>query len=409
MRGLGTDLIRERNLMTQPRSSQVRAEALLRELVNIDSPTSSWHGVNRVQRVLARELETLGFDVRFILNPRTDVRSGDLLLAELRGDTPEFVTFVCHADTVLDLDSCGGFRISKSDPLRAFGAGIIDNKGGITVLIEGLRYYIEGLRRVRRRPRRSLRVVCSPNEEDGSLGFHDLFRSCALDSELVLGFEPALENGSIIESRRGNRWYQIHVKGQEAHAGRCRGEQINAAHELAITIAKLQALNDPKADISVNVSQLQGGRDRFNVVCGEASAKLDVRFPSLTSRDAIHFEIERLLFTPFISSPITGRAAETEYEIVDDCPPFTSTTDSLPIIEFYLQTVSRLEGREIRSERTGGAGDVNYMSRKGVAVFDGLGPVGGSVHTPDEYLHLPTLASRSLALAVLLDGPGSYF
>ncbi|HVK61536.1 MAG TPA: M20/M25/M40 family metallo-hydrolase [Bdellovibrionales bacterium] len=382
--------------------SQERAERLLHEIVDIDSLTSDPVGVDRVQEIVARELQSLGFDVRMVPNPDSSITSGQLLIATLNGDRPDFITFVSHADCVLGIEAVGPYR-KLADGVHGRGPGVIDNKGGLVVAIEGLRLYLEELQRKERHSDLSLRFVCSPNEEGGSTGFHQIFRTCADDSVLVLGFEPALDNGSIVESRRGNRWYQLTIEGQEAHAGRCKGEQINAAHDFAIKAAKLHKLNDPKNGIAVNVGHVEGGRNRFNVVCGNISAKIDTRFASFESRDKLHRKIEKILLKPAVHSPITGRSSESSFTIVDDCPPFSSTAASRTLLKYYLRTIEKLEKRSIAAEKAGGAGDVNYMSRKDVIVLDGLGPIGGSMHTPEEFIYLPSLSSRAAALGFFLE------
>jgi glutamate carboxypeptidase len=381
---------------------QTHAEKLLAEMIAIDSLTTDPAGVARVHGIVARELESLGFRSRYEKNPETRIGSADLLVATLEGQSQRTITFVSHGDTVLDSRSVGPFRKS-ADGLTATGSGAIDNKGGLTVALAGLKNYVEALNEQNQRPYFTLRFVSSPNEEGGSTGFHPFFRSCAEDSVLVLGFEPALDNGSIIESRRGNRWYQFTVKGQEAHAGRCKGEQINAAHDLAIKIAKLHKLTDVKAGLAVNVGQIQGGRDRFNVVCGEASAKIDARFASFESRDKLHRKIEKILLTPRVFSTIDERASESSFTIEDDCPPFSATSASRALLKFYLKTIDKIEGRGVLAEKAGGAGDVNYMSRKGVIVLDGLGPIGGKMHTAEEFVYLPSLSTRAVALSAFLD------
>ncbi len=382
---------------------QERAETLLRELVTIDSSTTNFLGVTHAQRRIEAELFSMGFSTRLIASPMDHATS--FLVAELRGQHADFITFVSHSDTVLANDAFSTpFRVDAITG-RAYGSGVIDNKGGVVVLLEGLRKYLSSL--VGEKPHFSLRVLISPNEEAGSAGFLDLYASFAESSACVLGFEPALENGSIIESRRGNRWYQIHIRGREAHAGRCRGEQVNAAHELAMKIVKLHELHRPEEGVAVNIAQIEGGRDRFNVVCGEARAKLDVRFASFASRDALHSEIERIFSTSHVPRANDGLEASCRYTIDDDCPPFSRTNASRKAIDFYLRTIEEIEGTRPQAEKAGGAGDVNYMSKANIAVLDGLGPVGGGMHTTDEFIVLSSLSTRAQALAEFLShAPG---
>lgn len=376
---------------TQARGGPIE---LLKELMAIDSPTRDARGVQRVQMAMERELTSLGFDVRLIPNPITE--SADLLLAERPGSTPKFVTLVGHADTVLSHADGGEFRL-RSDRVHATGSGVIDDKGGLVIALGGLRSYLKSSRKPI-----SLRFVCSPNEETGSPGFIDEFRKLAHDSALALGFEPALENGNIVDSRRGNRWYRIEVEGAEAHAGRSKGEHVNAAHELAIKIAQLHKLNALERGVSINVGRLEGGKDAFNITCGSASCKLDARFATFADRDRLHAKISAIVAKSNVRSIDGARTSRASFALSDDCPPFSPAGRSRKWVDAYLLCARKAEGRAISSERAGGAGDVNYMSDPQLATLDGLGALGGSMHTSREFIYLPSLSTRAEALALFL-------
>lgn len=375
---------------------KARAEELLEVMVNVDSTTANAAGVSKVQQIVAEELRALDFRIRWIENPDPKQKTAALLEATLPGARDEWITLVSHSDTVLGVESVGRFQ--RVDDTEARGSGVIDNKGGLVVALMGLRLAL-----AESTPRElGLRFVCSPNEEGGSTGFHPYFRSCSANSVIVLGFEPALDDGSIIESRRGNRWYTVEIEGEEAHAGRCQGEELNAAHDLAQKIVQLQELNDRARNISVNIGHIEAGRDRFNVVCGFARAKIDARFATFADRDQLHFKIEAILNTPAVTSTITGRSTRSTITLEDDCPPFSATANSRALVQTYLKRVSEIEGRVVNATSAGGAGDVNHMSRPGVIVIDGLGPIGHAMHTTDESILLPSLATRSAALAAFL-------
>lgn len=382
---------------------QSDAERLLRELTSIDSTTSNAVGVDAVQELVARELRTLGFDIEWHTqaNPTDSTERGARFLEAKRfGSTSRTITFVSHADTVVSNTQAGPLKIDPTNGI-AMGAGIIDNKGGLVVAVTGLRAFLSLPSAHSNSSKLSFQFLSSPNEETGSTGFHDLYRNAAKTSAYVLGFEPALDDGSIIESRRGNRWYHITIKGRAAHAGRCTGEEINAAHDAGRKIALLSQLTDHAAGTSVNVGSLRSGRDAYNVVCDKVEIKLDTRFASFASRNELHDKIERILLESQVQSN-SGDKTESVYEIVDDCPPFSATKESQLAVQRYIKIIESLENRSIRAHRAGGAGDVNYMSREGVTVLDGLGPVGGGMHTTKEFVTLSTLGTRSKALAEFL-------
>lgn len=380
-----------------PLSANTNAD-LLRQLVNINSGTNNIRGVNKLQKIVAARLAKLGFKTTFKQNPLGRTQSSDLLVATLKGKNPAFITLVIHTDTVYEPGTKPDRFKILSDGKTAIGPGSLDDKGGIVVLLSGLQTYLSQTRP----PETSLRVVSSPSEETGSAGFHDDFRKFAEDSVMVLGFEPASADGSITESQRGNRWYQIRVEGIEAHAGSGHHNGVNACHELAIKLDKLQKLTDYSHNVTVNIGHMEGGKDKFNIVCGFAKAKVDARFADFESRDALHREIEKILAETYVRSADGTIPTKTTYLLDDDCPPFAGTPESRPFLAKYLDIIASIEKREVHSEKAGGAADSNYMSRKGLIVIDSLGPYGGGIHTPDESVFLPSLETRAQALADFL-------
>ncbi len=364
---------------------------LLHKFTQIDTATLNKAGVAKAQALVTSVLQALGFVVRTVTG---DNRFADLIIAERPGKNPnKFISLVTHTDTVL-----GNHRPFEIDGNTARGCGVIDNKGGVVVGLSALRRYLAAYPETEY----SLRFICSPNEEMGSIGFTQMFRELGRDSVVGFGLEPALDNGSIIHQRRGNRWYDVTVTGHEAHSGRSYGEHANAAHDLASKVYQLSQLTNYKKHLSVNVGHIVGGKDRHNIICGQASVKLDVRFPSMEARDYLHKRIEKILSSPADPNLCGERGTVTKFAIVDDCPPFSLTRRSHNLAHMYAALVSKLEARKVFSQPAGGAGDVNYLSTPENFILDGLGPVGGEMHTGGEFLHVDTLATRSKALAGML-------
>jgi glutamate carboxypeptidase len=59
-------------------------------------------------------------------------------------------------------------------------------------------------------------------------------------------------------------------------------------------------------------------------------------------------------------------------------------------------------GFTLKDTATGGGSDGNLVSAFGTPVLDGMGPVGGLVHSDEEYLELDTLTQRCKLLALTL-------
>jgi glutamate carboxypeptidase len=301
-----------------------------------------------------------------------------------------------HTDTVFPKST--GFTKFVRSGERATGPGVIDNKGGIVVALHALSEYL----RAQPQPPYSIRVVVSPSEEVGSTGFLDTFAEYGRDSAVVLGFEPALENGNIVTSRRGDRWYNISVEGVEAHAGRNHKKGANACHELSMKIEKLQALTDYGKDVSISIGRMEGGKDKHAIVCGWATAKLDVRFSDLKSRERILEKVEKILNQTYVKSFDGGVPTKTTYTIVDDPKPFPAESKGQALVAAYVKAASSLENRTVAHERSGGSADSNFMYRPGLIIIDGLGATGANMHRPDEVIDLPSLHTRAMATVELL-------
>lgn len=372
-------------------------EQLLEELVNVASETHDVAGVERAQDIVARELSALGFTVKRLINPLGEAKSGPLVVATRAGKSANYVTLLFHVDTVFGKPSGFTRYQAAKDGLSATGPGVIDDKGGAVVALEGLRRYLQASAA----QGYSLRVISTPSEETGSAGFIDQFRAWSADSVLVLGFEPALDRG-IIDSRKGDRWYNVRVVGREAHAGRAHRHGVNACVDLARKLGKLAALTDYRRGSTVNIGSIQGGNGGHSTVCGEASARIDLRFADGPSRAALIAKVETILKTAEVAAADDGVRTNTEFEVVDDPMPFRTNSTAARFVRAYRALIASIEGRAVSAGMSGGTADTNFFAREGLPILDGLGPVGSGMHTTNESIELRTLDTRAAALAQFL-------
>ena len=364
----------------------------------IRSGSSNIEGVEEAQDFLKKLLAPLGFLSRRIANPDKRASASLLVASKFVSPAAPTLTFVSHADTLdgADLDSAHApFSLSAE---RITGQGVLDDKASQFVALWGLSLFTAA----HPEAKLNLNFVSSPNEELGSFGFYDEFRKLSLESQFVLGFEPALNGKDLVTERRGNRWYDIHITGREAHAGRAHRHGINAAHELAIKIAKIHKLTSYKRDVTVNIGQIETTSSTYNVVCGGAQAKLDTRFATTQDRDTLHKRITQILKREYVHSKEDKNPCTTRFEITDDCPPLHSNRSSRKWATSYAKIISELESRPIESGTSGGGADVCYFNRPGLIVFDGLGACGGSMHRADEYVEIAWFETRARALANFL-------
>jgi glutamate carboxypeptidase len=76
-----------------------------------------------------------------------------------------------------------------------------------------------------------------------------------------------------------------------------------------------------------------------------------------------------------------------------------------PAVRFLAELArdsARELGFEINDVATGGASDANVLASLGLPVLDGLGPIGGLDHSPDEYIEAESFAPRAAMVAGLI-------
>jgi glutamate carboxypeptidase len=70
--------------------------------------------------------------------------------------------------------------------------------------------------------------------------------------------------------------------------------------------------------------------------------------------------------------------------------------DSRDATAHVLAEASERLGRAIAGSERGGASDASHIAAGGIAcTVDGLGPLGGGAHTPDEWVSAESLEARA--------------
>ncbi len=382
-------------------SAELTPVQFLELLVNINSGTENIAGVNEVQSQIETRLKALGFATRRVENPSK--KSGYLLEATLAAGAPaskKVITLVAHADTVFETSSpFQKFTISP-DGLRAMGPGVGDDKAGLVIALEGLKRFLAKTPH----PDFTIRFISSPSEETTSPGFEDVLAQYGKDSFIVLGFESTNPDGSIVDGRSGMIRYAVQVKGREAHSGSSHEEGANACEELAIKIAHLRALGSYPKGITVNTGFVSGGvPGKYNIVCGAAEARVELRFRTAKAMDEGVRESKKILETTYVKAAKDSFPTTTTVTIDAKKNPFSVSDASKPWVGRYVSILQKLETPSRKSVHINGLADLNTMVRPGLIAMDDLGPIGGGAHTVQEYIELLSLETRAEALKQFLE------
>jgi len=356
----------------------------LKQLVEIESPTSDKAGVDRVGTIVAQELNRLGASV--ITDPQPS--TGNHIIGHWPSKGPDSsLLFLCHMDTVHPLGTLERNPCVERDG-KLFGPGVLDMKAGIAILLWAFRI----LQAEHLWPNRPITALFTSDEETGSMTSRPLIEQLAGEAALTLCLEPCLPDGSLKTWRKGVGHLHIAVHGRAAHAGAEHALGRNAIEELAHQVLFLQGLTDHEKGTTVNVGVIRGGTVS-NVVPSEASAEVDVRVMS-------HAEAERIFVQATNLKPILEGISIDVFGGLNR-PPMPRDQRMVDTFQ-KAQRIAQELGLAVGEGGTGGGSDANFVAPLGVPVLDGLGVLGEGQHSEREHIILTSLPERAALLAALL-------
>jgi len=358
----------------------------LATLVNVDSGTDNKAGVDRLADWLEERLRDVGAHVE--RHPQSQY--GDFLLARWTGTGKGRTLLIGHMDTVFPVGTATE-RPLRIEGHRALGPGVADMKAGLLSAL----YAMSALRQIPLDDFAEVALWINSDEEVGSPASRNLTMAFAKNADVVLVLEPARANGDIVSARKGNGHYRITVRGKAAHAGVEPEKGAHAILELAHIIVELHALNGLHPGVTVNANIARGGT-RLNVIPDHASVRVDVRVPDTDAATAIHQAIHALAGP---GQHVSGTWVTVDGDISMPPMPLSPATRRLVKI---AQEIARQIGFDLHDTMTGGGSDGNFAASAGIPVLDGLGPVGGLVHSPHEYLEIDSIVPRTALLAGLI-------
>ena len=355
---------------------------LLRELVEIESPTPEKAAVDQAGAHVSEQMAELGADVQRI----EQVEAGDHWLGSW-GSASGGILMMVHIDTVHPIGTLERFPWTEADD-KIYGPGIMDMKASAAIALTA----IKALRQGPGLPDRRISLMFNSDEETGSHTSQELIQSQAKEHDLVLCLEPALPNGALKTWRKGIGDFDIEVIGRMAHAGANPSDGVNAIHEMAHQIQEVVKLADEEAGTTLNVDLVQGGT-RTNVIAAHAQATVDIRILTEGERSRIDLGLENL--KPLHPQALLNVTGEWNR------PP-------MPRTEAMIQTFERAKeigasiGLDLSEGGTGGGSDANFVAPLGIPVLDGLGAIGAGAHTLKEHIVTESLPERTALLAALL-------
>ena len=338
---------------------------VLRRFVAVESPSLEKTAADRCCGVVAKEWSRQGVRVKRIFQEHR----GDHLLITYspHSSHAKGQLFVLgHYDTVYATGTLAKlpFRISDG---RAYGPGTFDMKAGIAQAL----FALEALRQCGAPLHKRIVFLWTSDEEIGSESSRRLIETEARRSDAVFVLEPSYgPRGLLKTARKGVGQAELVVHGRASHAGLAPEEGINAVHELAAQVARIETWNDHGRGVTINADIIEGGT-RVNVIAERARAVLDLR--ALTVRDMRKLEQRLRALRPI------HKGAKLEVSGGFDRPPLERKASVALFAR--AKSLANQMGLSVGECTVGGGSDGNFTAALGVPTLDGLGAVGNGAHS----------------------------
>lgn len=359
----------------------------LSALVAIESPSGDEERLRRAAEFAAAELSAAGLRCT-IASSRSNVRLLGRPPVRRPGGPRQLL--LGHLDTVWPVGTLERMP-PREERGRFYGPGAFDMKGGIVLAV----YALRAIRELGLRLPADPVVVLTGDEEVGSPDSLPLLRCVARLARRAYVLEPSFgPDGALKVARKGVGHYELRVRGRAAHAGIDPERGVSAILEASHQIQRIDALNDPRRGVTVNVGTVEGGL-RANVVAPEANVVVEARASRVEDARRVHAALHEL--RPVLDGTeiaVTGGFGR---------PPMEPTPGAEALLDAAEQAGLAL-GIPIRGAAVGGASDGNLIAAD-VPVLDGLGVIGDGAHADHEHVDVGTLPSRAALLALLLAAP----
>lgn len=362
--------------------------AFLQRLVNIDSGYDNPEGTALVSRIIGAKLAEIGFKVEYLDYPGICSH----LKATKRGTTAKEVMVIGHMDTLFPKGTAEKRPFTVKDG-KAYGPGVLDMKGGITIALFALQALAEA-----GKTEKGVTVLFAGDEEIAhpQTNAAELFEKEARGKAAVFNMETASAGEAVLIGRKGNLYAEMVVKGISAHAGADLDKGANAITELAHKVIEIGKLTDFARGLTYNAGVIAGGTVA-NAVPDHAVVQIDVRYLKYDDRLKAVNSLQEIAARQYVAGTETELA-----NVGEQFPPMEVRDLNKQLFEIVRAQGKKL-GLAIEAKIGGGASDAGWTVRAGAPSLCAMGAIGEFNHSDREYIYLDSLVKRAKLLALSIE------
>ena len=361
----------------------------LKEIVEIESPTTYKNGVDAVGRYFIEKAKEKGWKTEIF---RQNV-AGDVVVITMNPEADNKpICLSGHMDTVHPVglfgDPCVRFEGNKM-----IGPGVADCKGGC---VSGF-WAMDALSEAGYKDRPVMLLLQSDEETSSRESNKETINYIVERSKNAIAFlnlESTITGKATLE-RKGIAKFDFTVNGKSTHASKCH-LGASAIREAAYKIIKLEEYKDVNG-ITCNCGTIRGGTVS-NTVPDECVFTLDTRFKNQEQ----YKEILKLIHKVAEEKTVDLTYCTVREISVRPCMPKSEKNYKL---FDRINEIMKLAGLdEIEKIDSTGGSDAAYTTIAGIPTVDSLGPKCDKVHSIEEYIEIDKFPFAVKQIAAITAG-----
>ena len=361
--------------------------SLWKEMVTIDSGIGVKEGGMAMGNLCTGILEKLGFSIRRVPYEKC----GDTIIGE-RGDmTKPFTILMGHMDTVFFKGEPEKRPFTIKDG-KAYGPGVLDMKGGVTILLSTLQALHEaGFEDF------PCKVILDADEEPAHAfsNASEVIQKEAEGAKCAFNFETGFTDHSLVVQRKGCWRFFIETFGRGCHVGNDPENGRSAILEMAHKIIEIEKLTDYSKQYNVNVGTIEGGTVA-NAAPAYCKVECDFRYTHPEDLPVLRRKVDEVCSRQYVPDTITKVSDSVGFATMTRLP------GNLELLKIAQEVAEESGFPKPEARLCGGGSDAAYTTAMGVPTLCAVGVEGARNHTVEEWADVDSLFRRAKQMAGIL-------
>lgn len=361
--------------------------SLWKEMVTIDSGIGVRDGGMAMGNLCAGILEELGFSIRRV----SYEKCGDTIIGE-RGDmTKPFTILMGHMDTVFFKGEPEKRPFTIKDG-KAYGPGVLDMKGGVTILLSTLKALHEaGFEDF------PCKVILDADEEPAHVFSNapDVIQKESEGAKCAFNFETGFTDHSLVVQRKGCWRFFIETFGRGCHVGNDPENGRSAILEMAHKIIEIEKLTDYSKQYNVNVGTIEGGTVA-NAAPAYCKVECDFRYTHPEDLPVLRRKVDEVCSRQYVPDTTTKVSDSVGFATM------TRLSGNLELLKIAQEVAEESGFPKPEARLCGGGSDAAYTTAMGVPTLCAVGVEGARNHTVEEWADVDSLFRRAKQMAGIL-------